>query len=54
MGGTESARVEWVPLADLNSMISKGEITSGISLLALLSVLDAMYLPALPTGLLCE
>lgn len=38
----ESARVAWVPLADLHPMIRKGEITSGTSLTALLSIAGGM------------
>lgn len=37
--GFESERVSWVPLADLRSLVGKGEITSGTTLAALLYVL---------------
>ncbi|HLU28149.1 MAG TPA: NUDIX hydrolase [Glycomyces sp.] len=35
----ESERVEWVPLADVRSLIAKGHISSGTTLVALLQVI---------------
>jgi 8-oxo-dGTP pyrophosphatase MutT (NUDIX family) len=35
----ESARVAWIPLSDLRSLVDKGEITSGTTLAALLYIL---------------
>jgi len=39
--GFESERVSWVPLADLRSLVGKGQITSGTTLAALLYVLTS-------------
>ena len=38
--GFESERITWVPLADLRSLISKRQIVSGTTLVALLYVLS--------------
>jgi hypothetical protein len=35
---TEADRIEWVPLDDVPSLISKGQIVSGPTLIALLSL----------------
>ncbi len=38
--GIESERIEWVPLADVRSLTSRGEIASGTTLAALLYVIS--------------
>ncbi|HEV2376687.1 MAG TPA: NUDIX hydrolase [Streptosporangiaceae bacterium] len=38
--GFESERIEWVPLADVSTLIEKGHITSGTTLAVLLYVLN--------------
>jgi hypothetical protein len=38
--GFESEKIAWVPLAELRSLIDKGEISSGTTLAALLYVLS--------------
>jgi 8-oxo-dGTP pyrophosphatase MutT (NUDIX family) len=36
---TEADRIEWVPLAEIRSLIDKGELTDGPTLIALLHIL---------------
>ena len=46
----EAERVAWVPLAQVPSLIARGDITSGSTLAALLYVLSETQLPGTPTG----
>lgn len=39
--GFESEKIAWVPLAELRSLIDKGEVSSGTTLAAMLHVLSA-------------
>ena len=46
---TEAARIAWVPLAHVRSLIGKGDISSGSTLAALLYVLSDTRLPGSPS-----
>jgi hypothetical protein len=45
---TEAARIAWVPLAHVRSLIGKGDISSGSTIAALLYVLSETQPPGAP------